>query len=458
MGKVRKIIVNKMAGRSRYFIRRSVEEFFRNVKNKLLLGVLGLLFLGCASDISNAVTLDKPVPRNLLKKEGDILREIHDKHHYWESRHLFVEDRPLELYLEKVSGPFRLAADPAGGKDIFKFKIFRDPTLNFFSTLNGGIYAHTGFFSTCENEAQLAFVLAHEIAHVYYRDSLYTKQRADRNAVTFAGFDVLLAPLSHSVGMNEIADMGVQMMYIASVVGYSREEEQRADFFALEQMTRAGYDPSEVVKLFNAWLQTEWPSENGKEVYFLSDHPSTLQRREAALLWINQNDALIHANKFRPLDAEYSQKTYNVRLQNVQLNLDSHRPFHSMEEIEKILKENPGNPEANFLRGNIYGFLLSLEGNYAVLTPQALKKLQAADTEELIKEWEKTAKSSYQKALELKPEYASPYKGLGIFFMRKKNYDEAKWYFDKYLELEPQARDRKSVLRYLKDIEIAGGS
>jgi tetratricopeptide (TPR) repeat protein len=87
------------------------------------------------------------------------------------------------------------------------------------------------------------------------------------------------------------------------------------------------------------------------------------------------------------------------------------------------------------------------------------KKLEAEGRASRGEKWRKKALRDYRKALELEPEYAPPYRGLGVLCLEQEQYDDAKRYFEKYLEIDPSARDRRSVLRHLKDMDamIQGG-
>src|SRR5437867_13343308 len=75
------------------------------------------------------------------------------------------DDPLLEEYLGKVRD--RLLPDEvrAAGGPGFRFGVMSDPTLNAFAMPNGRIYVHSGLLSRLDNEAQLAMILGHELAH-----------------------------------------------------------------------------------------------------------------------------------------------------------------------------------------------------------------------------------------------------------------------------------------------------
>ena len=70
----------------------------------------------------------------------------------------------FDRYLEMIGN--KMIPQEAVDKIPFKFHIVRDPTINAFAIPNGEIFLHTGLLARLKNEAQLAFVLGHEIGHI----------------------------------------------------------------------------------------------------------------------------------------------------------------------------------------------------------------------------------------------------------------------------------------------------
>ena len=88
------------------------------------------------------------------------------------ARSRLYHDRLLDEYLSRLGARLVPPRVTAAGGPMFTFTVLSDPTLNVFAMPNGRVYVHTGLLSRLENEAQLATILAHEIAHVTYRHAL----------------------------------------------------------------------------------------------------------------------------------------------------------------------------------------------------------------------------------------------------------------------------------------------
>jgi len=122
----------------------------------------------------------------------------------------------------------------------FRFFVVEEPSINAESFPDGTLLVNTGLLGALENEAQLAFVLSHEMAHVlqtHYRREV-EETRGSRIGLTIAGL---------AAGAF-IGDVGIfiSQIGIASVVnGHQRELENQADRLGLQNIIEHGYDPRE---------------------------------------------------------------------------------------------------------------------------------------------------------------------------------------------------------------------
>lgn len=120
----------------------------------------------------------------------------------------------------------------------FRFFVVIDKTPNAFATPNGIVVVHSGLFDALENEAQLAFILGHEVSHAVqehtWRQREYHKKKL--MALKIGG------AVAAAFGKYSISDMAT--LVEASVRnGYSRNLENQSDRLGLEYMVNAGYDP-----------------------------------------------------------------------------------------------------------------------------------------------------------------------------------------------------------------------
>lgn len=412
---------------------------------------------GCATDRSDIVPLGKSgLSEKLLKEESEIRQETLATHNYFLEKRAFYEDEHLESYLATLTQS--LVGDLKRDQNTtLQFKILRDPTINASAMLTGHIYFHSGILAKLKNEDQLAFVMAHEISHVHHRDVLYYVQNLKRKTVTFKVLDLILTPGAAFVGAHGLSGMALSLVYGASVQGYGREEESAADLFALETLLKTGYDPCKVTGFFDVLLLEKEKYKQGFEIYFLSSHPSNTHRKKAAQKWIDEHKADIEKNAplFKANNA-FSPHAYEVLLENAKLNLDLGRYFHALENIEQLRKENRNDPSVDFLEGEVYRMMAERpEKVQEELSPKTWRAIKGSEKEKRKKEWREKSRAAFEKAISRDAAYAPTYKSLGVFYLAEKEYGKAKDHFLKYLELQPDAKDRRSVVRYLSDIEEA---
>ena len=122
----------------------------------------------------------------------------------------------------------------------FRFFVVEDPEINAESLPDGTLLINTGLLGAMENEAQLAFVLSHEMAHVlqvHYRREV-EETRGSRVGLTIAG--VASSLFIGNAGLF-LAEVGIA----SSVNGHQRELENQADRLGLQNVIEHGYDPRE---------------------------------------------------------------------------------------------------------------------------------------------------------------------------------------------------------------------
>jgi hypothetical protein len=176
-----------------------------------------------------------------------------------------VENRKLQQYLDKVGG--RLAKQPAADDYPYEFTLINDPSINAFALPGGPIFVHSGLIAAAENEAQLAGVLAHEIAHVVLRHA--TSQASKANLLQFPAALAAAMIGQGSVG-GQLGQAGLGLGLNVLMLRYSRGAEEEADALGARIMAGAGYNPIEMAHFFEK-LEAEGGSSAPQ---FLSSHPS----------------------------------------------------------------------------------------------------------------------------------------------------------------------------------------
>ena len=140
------------------------------------------------------------------------------------------------------------------------------------------MFVNVGAINAAENEAQLAGVMAHEMAHVYLQHSAKQMQKAQTTSA-LAGLLGAIAGMRGGA-LGSLAQAGVQIGAGTLMLKYSRSDESQADAVGSMILYRAGYDPRALAQFFET-LSAESGSSGGPQ--FLSDHPNPGNRQEAIL-------------------------------------------------------------------------------------------------------------------------------------------------------------------------------
>lgn len=153
----------------------------------------------------------------------------------------------------------------------WEFVVFDDPTPNAFALPGGKVGVHTGLFQVTRNDAGLAAVIGHEVAHVVARHSGERVSQQALAGVAVAGAGYLL---NRDGGNGALPTAALGAGALVATRAFSRQQELEADRMGAIYMARAGYDPREAVALwkrFAAWKQQN--RQGGNVPTLLSTHP-----------------------------------------------------------------------------------------------------------------------------------------------------------------------------------------
>lgn len=158
----------------------------------------------------------------------------------------------------------------------WEFAVFEAPgVVNAFAMAGGKVGVYSGLLDLVENEAQLASVLAHEIAHVTAR---HVHERLSQLLLLEGGGVVATIGAGHAAGAAAAAavrsayGLGAGM----SALSFDRAKEREADHIGLIYMARAGYDPREALR----FLERMETHAGGSTVpAWLSTHPAFPERQ-----------------------------------------------------------------------------------------------------------------------------------------------------------------------------------
>jgi beta-barrel assembly-enhancing protease len=148
----------------------------------------------------------------------------------------------------------------------YKYEIIRDDsTVNAFCTPGGYIYVYTGLLKFADNEATLAGVMGHEIAHA-------ERRHATKRITKAYGAQILL---SIALGQNpsQIADMTANLFSGLALLANSRADEAEADEYSMRYLSGSTYYPGAISYFFEKMMAKKGGSGGGGMERFLSTHP-----------------------------------------------------------------------------------------------------------------------------------------------------------------------------------------
>ncbi len=337
-----------------------------------------------------------------------------------------ISDPALEAYVKEVS--CRVAPEFCNELRIY---VMDRPLFNAQAAANGYIEVWSGLMLAASNEAELAFVLGHEIAHYTSRDSLdaFNRLKSTRMVATVAAFAVGAAGIAAAGNQTTMTDVQntldisrsiAELTYfgiVATYFSFSRDQETAADLAGQQRLTRAGYDARASVDIWRAVTEIHESSDfrktrrHGAVSSVFNTHPINAERiaylTELAKTspekgTLNQE---AYRNKIRPFLKSWLNRTLEMQDYGYTLNL-----------LDRLAKPGTDLGVLQFVRGEVYR-----------------KRNKDGDA--------KLAIQAFQEASKHPDAPIELYRELGGVAASAGERDIAKAAFGKYLELAPQAED-----------------
>jgi len=155
----------------------------------------------------------------------------------------------------------------------FVFKIIDSDVVNAMSLPGGFVYVDSATILAADGEAELAGVMAHEIAHVCARHS--TRQMTRAQYANFATIPLIFVGGGIGYAAYEAAGLALPITFLSFQRGFEAE----ADYLGLQYMYKAGYDPQSFVSFFEK-LQAMEKKKPGTLAKTFASHPQTPDRIE----------------------------------------------------------------------------------------------------------------------------------------------------------------------------------
>jgi predicted Zn-dependent protease len=159
----------------------------------------------------------------------------------------------------------------------WRVTLIRSKEANAFCLPGGKIVVYTGILPITRNDAGLATVLGHEVAHA---TAEHVAERIEREHLTEIAAAIVAGGFAFTP--SQFVQL-TALLGIDSSLRFSRSQESEADHIGLIYMARAGYDPHQAVAFWKRMLKA---SKGQEPPEFLSDHPSDAHRVQRVEGWL----------------------------------------------------------------------------------------------------------------------------------------------------------------------------
>jgi predicted Zn-dependent protease len=190
-----------------------------------------------------------------------------------------VTDPVVSEYVNRIGQNLVRNSD---AKVPFTIKVVDSDDVNAFALPGGFFFVNTGLILKADNEAELAGVMAHEIAHVAARHG--TRQATRAELVNYGTIPLIFMGGWAGFAVRQAASLAIPMGFLK----FSRSMENEADLLGLEYMYKTGYDPTAFVDFFEK-IETLERKKPGTISKVFSSHPPTDDRIQLVQKEIQQD-------------------------------------------------------------------------------------------------------------------------------------------------------------------------
>jgi predicted Zn-dependent protease len=183
-----------------------------------------------------------------------------------------VNDPVVNEYVNRVGQNLVRNSD---AKVPFTIKVVDDDSINAFALPGGFFYVNSGLILAADEEAELAGVMAHEIAHVAARHA--TRQMTRGQWANFGTLPLIFL----GGGVGYAARAAASLAVPATFMKFSRGFETEADYLGLQYLYKTGYDPQAFISFFEK-VKAQEKKKPGSMAKVFASHPQTPDRIESS--------------------------------------------------------------------------------------------------------------------------------------------------------------------------------
>jgi predicted Zn-dependent protease len=378
-----------------------------------------LMLLNYSNSLAEAADITPKIPPGYqpidAQTERGLWMELEEYETAIKQSALLVKDKQINDYVKSTA--CKVAGDYC---DDLRVYIIRNPGFNASMTANGIMQVWTGLLVRVSDEHELAAVLGHELAHY---TQLHTLER--------------LRQINEKMASGSIIDLGImlvtgvaipvgQMSAIASVMAFSRDQEEEADLLGVKFMAQSGYNPNAAAQVWEMIVEEEEEAvaKSREPGMFSKTHPSSTDRIVNLKSFVSETNSEIKGikeNRNRHTDIL---DQYYMMLMEDQLDTNRFGRTQNMLRTHMEIGVKPG--LIYFFQGEMYR-QRKREGDLGL------------------------AKKSYKLAINSDEPVADAYRNLGYIELKQGNSSQAIELFSHYLELKPDADDRAMIEFYLQE-------
>lgn len=193
-----------------------------------------------------------------------------------------INSGPEFEMVKRVTNRLATATGAAGKNFDWQVSLIRDNQVNAFCLPGGKVVVYTGIIPVAQNEAALATVLGHEMAHATSRHGAQRVFEQNLAQTAMTGVAISLSSEDYNKQRAIMGALGAGAQF-GVLMPFSRKHESEADAIGLIYMARAGYDPQESIRF---WQRMEHAGDGRQPPEFMSTHPShgtRIQQLEAEM-------------------------------------------------------------------------------------------------------------------------------------------------------------------------------
>jgi len=229
-----------------------------------------------------------------------------------------IDDPIIAEYVNRVGQNLVRNSD---AKVPFTIKVLDSEEVNAFALPGGFFFVNSGLMLKAESEAELAGVMAHEIAHVAARHG--TKQATKGEIINLATIPLIFMGGWTGYAIRQGAGVAIPLGFLK----FTQTMETEADFLGLQYLYKSGYDPTAFVDFFEK-IQSLEKKKPGTLAKIFSSHPPTDNRIKAAQteiqkILVGKPEYVVNTSEFNDVKGRLSM-LHNRR--KVDTDKDSNRP------------------------------------------------------------------------------------------------------------------------------------